>query len=65
MEIRPWQETDRPFLRTLYLHARRTAWTWLDGDDWQLDDFDAATLNERIFVAIEDGHRVEIDEPVL
>ncbi|WP_426448401.1 GNAT family N-acetyltransferase [Siccibacter colletis] len=58
MEIRCWQEGDRPFLRTLYLHARRENWTWLNGSDWQLEDFDAATRNERIYVALEDGHRV-------
>lgn len=58
MEIRSWQESDRPFLRTLYLHARREAWPWLDGSDWQLEDFDAATRNERIYVALENGHRV-------
>ncbi|STQ60683.1 putative acetyltransferase YiaC [Pseudescherichia vulneris] len=58
MIIRPWQESDRPFLRTLYLHARRTCWTWKEGSDWQLEDFDAATLGERIWVAEEDGHRL-------
>ncbi|WPO96660.1 GNAT family N-acetyltransferase [Buttiauxella sp. HR94] len=58
MIIRPWQESDRPFLRTLYLHARRACWTWIDGSDWQLEDFDAATLGERIWVADEDGHRL-------
>ena len=44
--IRPWQESDRPFLRTLFLHARREAWPWLDSSAWQLEDFDAATLDE-------------------
>ncbi|AOQ02157.1 GNAT family N-acetyltransferase [Enterobacter hormaechei] len=56
--IRPWQEDDRPFLRTLYLHARRVAWPWLDNSEWQLEDFDAATRDEQIWVAIHDGHRV-------
>jgi hypothetical protein len=50
--IRPWQESDRPFLRTLYLHARREAWPWLDASDWQLEDFDAATRDEVIWVAV-------------
>lgn len=56
--VRAWQESDRPFLRTLYLHARREAWPWLDSSDWQLEDFDAATRDEQILVAMQDGHRV-------
>ena len=58
MIIRPWQENDRPFLRTLFLHSRRANWTWLDGSDWQLEDFDAVTRDETIWVAEEDGHRL-------
>ena len=58
MIIRPWQESDRPFLRTLFLHSRRANWTWLNGSDWQLEDFDAVTLDETIWVAEEDGHRL-------
>ncbi|HEY4435708.1 MAG TPA: GNAT family N-acetyltransferase [Lelliottia sp.] len=56
--VRPWQESDRPFLRTLFLQARREAWPWLDDTDWQLEDFDAATLDEQIWVAEQNGHRV-------
>ena len=56
--IRPWQESDRPFLRTLYLHARRDAWPWLDDSGWYLEDFDAATRDEAIWVAEQDGHRL-------
>ena len=56
--VRPWQESDRPFLRTIYLHARREAWPWLDGSEWQLEDFDAATLGETLWVAEQDGHRI-------
>lgn len=58
LAVRPWQESDRPFLRTLYLHARREAWPWLDASLWQLEDFDAATLGETLWVAEQDGHRV-------
>ncbi|XTZ39763.1 GNAT family N-acetyltransferase [Salmonella enterica] len=58
LHIRRWQESDRPFLRTLFLHARKSCWTWLDGRDWQLEDFDAATRDEIIWVAQEDGHRL-------
>ena len=58
VHIRPWQESDRPFLRTLYLHARREAWPWLNGAEWQLEDFDEATRDEVIWVAVQNGHRV-------
>lgn len=58
LTIRPWQESDRPFLRTLYLHSRREAWPWLDASQWQLEDFDAAVSGERIWVAEQDGHRI-------
>lgn len=58
MHIRLFEETDRPFLRTLYLAARRHNWTWLDDDDWQLEDFDAVVLGETVLVAERDGHRV-------
>lgn len=58
MEIRAWQESDRPFLRTLYLRARRENWRWLNGDRWQLEDFDAETLGETLWVAMEEGNRV-------
>lgn len=56
--VRPWQESDRPFLRTLFLHARREAWPWLESTDWQLEDFDAATRDEVIWVAVQNGHRL-------
>lgn len=58
MLIRIWTESDRPFLRTLYLQARREAWPWLDGSAWRLEDFDEATKDEQIWVAEENGHRL-------
>ncbi len=58
MIIRRWQESDRPFLRTLYLRARKSSWTWLDASAWRLEDFDAVTLGEAIWVAEEEGHRM-------
>lgn len=58
MLIRAWHETDRPFLRTLFLHARRHGWQWVSHEHWQLEDFDAATRDETIWVAEIDGHRV-------
>jgi len=56
--IRPYQEADRPFLRTLYLASRKAAWHWIDPDSLALEDFDQATLNEHIIVAEENGHRL-------
>ncbi|MDI9219938.1 GNAT family N-acetyltransferase [Pantoea sp. EA-12] len=58
MKIRFFEEADRPFLRTLFLAARRRNWTWLDGDEWQLEDFDAVILGETVLVAELEGHRV-------
>ena len=55
--IRPWQESDRPFLRTLFLHSRRANLTWLDGSDWKLEYFDSPTIVQVILVAAEDGIR--------
>jgi len=58
VEIRPFTEADRPFLRTLFLAARRHNWRWLDGSDWQLEDFDGVILGETVLVADCDGQRV-------
>lgn len=58
MLIRLFEEVDRPFLRTLFLAARRHNWTWMESHDWQLEDFDAVILGETVFVAEMDGHRV-------
>lgn len=58
VQIRPFTETDRPFLRTLFLAARKASWHWLDSSDWRLEDFDAITLGETILVAEHDGHRL-------
>lgn len=58
MHIRPFNETDRPFLRTLFLASRRANWHWLDGSHWQLEDFDSVVLGETVLVAEKEGHRV-------
>jgi len=58
INVRPFTETDRPFLRTLFLASRRASWLWLDGSDWRLEDFDRVTLGERILVAEENDHRL-------
>lgn len=54
--VRAYQEADRPFLRTLFLAARKTNWTWLSDTHWRLEDFDAVTLGETILVAEHAGH---------
>ncbi|AUX95483.1 GNAT family N-acetyltransferase [Mixta gaviniae] len=58
MRIRPFTESDRPFLRTLFLASRKTNWSWLDSSAWQLEDFDQVVLGENVLVAEEDGHRL-------
>lgn len=58
MIVRPYQEADRPFLRTLYLAARKQAWPWLESSGWQLEDFDRAVLGETVLVAEEEGRPV-------
>lgn len=55
LNIRPYEEVDRPFLRTLYLASRKHTWTWME-DDFQLEDFDRAVTGETILVAERDGH---------
>lgn len=56
LRIRPYRESDRPFLRTLYLAARKYTWTWLEDIDYKLEDFDRAVIGEKILVAEQDGH---------
>ncbi len=58
MQIRSYTEADRPFLRTLFLAARRHNWRWLDDSHWHLVDFDSVILGETVWGAELDGHRV-------
>jgi len=58
VQIRGYTEADRPFLRTLFLAARRHNWRWLDDSHWQLEDFDSVILGETVWVAELDGHRI-------
>jgi GNAT superfamily N-acetyltransferase len=55
MHIRPYQEADRPFLRSLYLAARQAAFIWRDTRNYRLEDFDRSTIGEEIWVAEQDG----------
>ncbi|CNH01916.1 GNAT family N-acetyltransferase [Yersinia pekkanenii] len=58
IEIRQYQESDRPFLRTLYLASRRAAFSWLDGELFRLEDFDRSTRGETVLVAINGDQRL-------
>lgn len=58
VQIRPFHEADRPFLRTLFLAARRENWHWLDGSAWQLEDLDGVIIGETVWVAEQQGKRV-------
>lgn len=51
LKIRKFIESDRPFLQEIHLQARCRTWTWLDADQWKLDDFDSVTKDESIWVA--------------
>ncbi|CAM3727362.1 GNAT family N-acetyltransferase [Rouxiella silvae] len=55
IRIRPYQEADRPFLRTLYLAARKATFTWLDQSEWALEDFDRSVIGEKVIVAEREG----------
>ncbi|MGP2408450.1 GNAT family N-acetyltransferase [Yersinia enterocolitica] len=53
IKIRQYQESDRPFLRTLYLASRKAAFTWLDVEHFRLEDFDRSTIGETVLVAVD------------
>ncbi|MCS3430631.1 GNAT family N-acetyltransferase [Klebsiella sp. BIGb0407] len=58
MKIRKFTESDRPFLQEIYLQARRKTWSWLDANQWKLEDFDNVTQDESIWVAELAGKQV-------
>jgi ribosomal protein S18 acetylase RimI-like enzyme len=53
IEIRSAQADDLPRLREIYLRARAAAFVWVDWNTLVLSDFDAATRDEPILVAIQ------------
>lgn len=55
IRIRPGEPADSPALRQLFLRARSVSWTWLPSTTWRLEDFDAATADEQLWVAECDG----------
>lgn len=58
INIREYDKSDRPFLRSLYLASRRAAFTWLDEERFHLEDFDRSTMGETVLVAIEGDKHV-------
>ena len=51
-QIEEMQPAYRSDLQTLYLQSRIHVFTWLDTSGYSLYDFDLATLNETILVAV-------------
>lgn len=58
VEIREFQETDRPVLSQVFAESRKAAFPWIPRAQLDLIDFTAATAGERILVALLD------DQPV-
>ncbi len=58
LHIRPGEPADSPALRQIFLRARSLSWTWLPAAAWRLEDFDAATADEQLWVAECDGQPV-------
>jgi GNAT superfamily N-acetyltransferase len=52
VQIRPATEIDKPALREIFLSSRQRFFTWLEAGCMQLEDFDAATADEPILVAV-------------
>ena len=50
LHIRPGEPADSPALRQIFLRARSLSWTWLPAAAWRLEDFDAATADEQLWV---------------
>ena len=58
LHVRPGEPADSPALRQIFLRARSLSWTWLPAAAWRLEDFDAATADEQLWVAECDGQPV-------
>lgn len=55
LHVRPGEPADSPALRQIFLRTRSLSWTWLPAAAWRLEDFDAATADEQLWVAECDG----------
>lgn len=53
--IRPFVEADRAVLRRLFLEIRRQVFVWMDPEQLDITEFDAATADELVLVAEGDG----------
>ncbi|MEW6119144.1 MAG: GNAT family N-acetyltransferase [Pseudomonadota bacterium] len=51
LHIREFVESDRPALQKLYVASRAAAFPWLASSEFQLEDFDRDTREERVIVA--------------
>lgn len=49
--VRQFAETDRAALRLVFLDTRRRAFHWMNPDDLDVAEFDAATADELVLVA--------------
>ena len=60
LHVRPGEPADSPALPPdTFLRARSLSWTWLPAAAWRrLEDFDAATADEQLWVAECDGQPV-------
>ena len=55
LNIRALRASDRAGCAKLFLDVRRSAFYWLDGKQFHLDDFEAATVGESTWLAETDG----------
>ncbi|WP_374335705.1 N-acetyltransferase family protein [Leeia sp.] len=58
VSIRPATPADQPALRQLFLTTRRIAFHWQPPDAFQLDDLDAQTVGEALWVAVDAQQRL-------
>ena len=52
IEIRRFENKDRKALRQIYLKSRTQTFVWEKSEEFKLDDFDQATKEEHLLVAI-------------
>jgi len=57
MRIRPAEQHDVPVLRDIFYHSRMRHFVWVDRSRITLEDFDAATEGELLWVAERAGER--------
>ena len=55
MFVRPFDSSDRPVLREIFVRSRKKAFSWQPAHAFQLGDFDEQTAGEALLVAEDDG----------